>query len=114
MDSEQSPTSSTPVLSKSKMTKSNQDFPAPLMESPMEMVTSSEETVMEAKEPECTPLARRTRSHDGNDKKCFLKDDPDELLNSIMAHVNKEIKEEVEKRKEAEEIANKGAEAMSE
>ena len=67
-------------------------------DSPMEMVTSTEITVMETsvKEPEFTPIARKTRSHDGKEKTCLQKDDPpnpQRLMNTIMKHINTEIKE---------------------
>ena len=80
------------------------------------MVTSSDETVMEAKETDYTPIARKTRSHDGNDKKCLQTEDPDpdNLLESILVHVDKQLNEQIEKKKEEEEIANRRSDAMSE
>jgi len=83
---------------------------------PMEMVTSSETTIMEisVKEPESTPIARKTRSHDGKEKTCLQKVDPpnpQEVLDTMMKHINREIKE-IKEKKEIKQAKEKSKEIV--
>ena len=70
----------------------------------MDMVTSTETTVMEVglETPESTPIARKTRSHDGV-KPCLQRVDtpnPKQILDNLKKHINSEI--QVAKEKNAE------------
>ena len=138
MDRETSPTSSTPSVFRTLTEEDHQDslrqVPSPLVESdltncsqstiletslsglsmethgdsPMDMVTSTETTVMEVgwETPESTPIARKTRSHDGV-KPCLQKVDtpnPKQILDNLMKHINSEI--QVAKEKNAEKTEN--------